>query len=311
MAAFTKLTRAEIEKIAKDYHLKVSSFEPIVQGAGNSNYVLVTDHGKFILTIFEIKPKRVINMTKALLLLAEHQYPTHPIYYRKNGEVLTKYKNKLVMVRPFVSGNVVKDLERDKIKQVGTALGKLHDIPAPEYLPEKHPYLTRFYFEIMQQEIDVDYKRLVKKRFQTIANNAPPDLPVGIAHGDLFYDNMLFENGKLKAILDFEELCRIEKVNDLGMTALGTCVKGTDLLLHKVEALIDGYQEIRDLEIEERDFLQMSIEWSALITSTWRFWKYNIDTPDGEKADGYLRMVDISEKIRSVPTGEFIDSIFT
>ena len=311
MATFTKLLDSEIHTIAEKYQLMVVKCEPIEQGAGNSNYLLDTDHGKYILTIFEIDDTQVINMTRVLLHLEEIKFPALPLQKHTTGEILSKYQGKIVMVRPFISGSVVMDLDPGMVKQVGKVLARLNEVPPPEYLPEIHTYERKFYKEILLQKIDENYKNWVRKRYQFINEHTPPNLPIGLVHGDLFFDNMLFENGKLKAILDFEELSRIARIFDLGMTAVGTCVRGTNLEIHKVKALVEGYQEVISLKDAEKDFLQMSIEWSALMTSIWRFWKYNIDMPDEAKSKHFLKMVEIAENTQAIQADQFKNSIFS
>ena len=155
-----------------------------------------------------------------------------------------------------------------------------------------------------------DYKKWVKERYRSIEVNTPPNLPVGLAHGDLFLDNMLFENGILKAIIDFEDLCRIARILDLGMTAVGICINGVDLDIRKIKALVKGYQEVISMEAAEKEFLQMSIEWGALMTSIWRFWKYNIDMPDEAKSKHYLKMVEIAENTHLIQADKFMKLIF-
>ena len=90
-AGSTKLLEPEIQEIASRYELNVSSYEPIEQGAGNTNYLLNTNRGKFILTVFEIEPIRVAQMSSVLLLLEKYQFPAPRLCSMTNGEVLTEY----------------------------------------------------------------------------------------------------------------------------------------------------------------------------------------------------------------------------
>ncbi|MFC2064645.1 homoserine kinase [Chloroflexota bacterium] len=310
MATYTKLLDTDIQKIAKKYQLNVVKYEPIEQGAGNTNYFLVTDQGKYILTIFEVDDSQVINMTRVLIMLEELKFPALPLHKNSTGDILTKYKRKFVMVRPFISGSVVKDLDFGMIKQVGNSLARLHEISPPDYLPVIHPYEKYLLIEILEQKIDNDYKRWVKDKYRSIEVNTPPNLPVGLAHGDLFLDNMLFENGILKAIIDFEDLCQIARILDLGMTAVGICINGVDLDIRKIKALVKGYQEVITMEAAEKEFLQMSIEWGAMMTSIWRFWNYNINMPDEAKSKHYMKMVEIAENTHLIQADTFMSLIF-
>jgi len=293
------------------YELLVTNFEPIEQGAGNTNYLLDSNHGKFVLTIFEIEPNRVAYMSKLLSLLEKHEYPAPRQQKMTNGEVLTKYKEKSVLVKPYVPGSVESEINSNMVKQVGAAIAKLHEIPAPDYLPDKHSYVEVTYPKVMEKEFDRNYKTWVEQRYSYIIGKLPSQLPIGLVHGDIFSDNVLFEDGNLKAILDFEDVSRIYKIFDLGMAVVGMCTEGIKVNSKKVRALVEGYQEIRLLEEIEKDNLQLCIEWAAILTSTWRFWKYNIDLPDKEKSKKYLQMVSIAKNARAFPPEEFKMAVFS
>ena len=311
MAQYTKLLEDEIQEIAGRYELQIFSYEPIEQGAGNSNYLLNTNHGKYILTVFEIEPTRVAHMSKVLLLLEKHEYPAPRLQKLANGGVLTKYHEKSVLVKPYITGYVEAEIDNEKAKQVGLALAKLHEIPVPDYLPDKHSYVETTYPKFMEQEIDRNYKTWVGQRYRYFIEKLPSQLPVGLVHGDIFYDNVLFEDENFKAILDFEDVCRIYKIYDLGMAVVGICTEGTNIVIKKVRALVDGYQEVRLLEEIEKDRLQLCIEWAAILTSTWRFWKYNIDMPDADKSEKYMQMVYIAKNASVIPKEEFKEAVFS
>ena len=311
MAIYTKLLENEIQEIMGRYELSVTSYEPIAQGSGNSNYLLNTNPGKFVLTVFEIEPIRAVYSSKVLLLLEKHEFPAPRLQKMANGEMLTKYQGKPVLVKPYITGYVESDIDDEKAKQVGTALAKLHEIPVPDYLPEKHYYVEITYPKFMEQEIDRNYKTWVEQRYRYIIEKLPSQLPVGLVHGDIFYDNVLFEDENFKAILDFSEVSRIYKIYDLGMAAVGICTEETNNVIEKVRALVEGYQEIRLLEEIEIDSLQLCIEWAAILTSTWRFWKFNIDMPDADKSEKYMQMVSIAKNASAIPKEEFKMAVFS
>ena len=194
---------------------------------------------------------------------------------------------------------------------MGKALGKLHEIPVPDYLPDKHSYVEITYPIFIEQEIDLNYKTWVEQRYRYIMEKLPSQLPVGLVHGDMFCDNVLFEDGNFKAILDFEDARRIFKIYDLGMAVVGICTEETNIVINKVRALVEGYQEIRLLEEKEKDNLQLCIEWAAILTSVWRFWKYSIDSPDADKSEKYLQMVNIAKRASEISKEEFKMAVFS
>lgn len=311
MADYTKLLENEIQEIAGRYKLKAFSYRPIEQGAGNSNYLLDTNHGKHILTIFEIEPSRVAHISKALLLLEKHEFPAPRLQKLAKGGVLTKFQDKSVLVKPYISGYVDADMDDEKTKQVGAAMAKLHELPPPDYLPDSHSYTEITYPAFMEKATDQYYKTWVRQRFRYFIEKLPSQLPVGLVHGDIFYDNVLFEDENFKAILDFEDVCRIYKIYDLGMAVVGICAKGTKIDLKKARALIHGYQEIRNLEETERDSLQICIEWAAISTSIWRYCRHNIDMPNPNNSEKYMQMVHIAKSAKKIPGEEFKMEVFS
>jgi len=135
-------------------------------------------------------------------------------------------------------------------------------------------------------------------------------LPIGLIHGDLFYDNVLFKRKNFRAIIDFEEACHYYKGFDIGMGILGLCTEGTAVALDKAQALVAGYQQVRLLEESEKETLQLFVEYAAIATSYWRFWKYHIHTPMVEKVDKHWQMVRLAQGINAKSQTRFLEAVF-
>lgn len=91
-------------------------------------------------------------MIIVLSLLEKYRFPAPRLQNLVNGEELTKYQEKLVLIKTFITGHVIKDLDEGKASQVGAALARLHEIPAPDYLPDKLTYVVKTYPEVTEQE---------------------------------------------------------------------------------------------------------------------------------------------------------------
>ena len=132
MVLYLNLTENEIQNIADRYNLKVISHSLIKQGSA-SNYLINTDHGKYILTISEIEPSRAQNMINVSYLLEKHNFPAPRIQRLANGEILTEYQGRVVWIKPYITGRVITELDENQISQVGAAMGRLHELPMPDY----------------------------------------------------------------------------------------------------------------------------------------------------------------------------------
>ncbi len=309
MARYSKLQENEIRALAIQYNLELINFTSIEGGAGNSSFLLSTAQGEFILTVFEISINRVVNLSKLLGHLEEYEFPTTRWIHRIEGGPITTHQGKPVLIKPYISGQVVRNSEDIQLTQIGNAMAHLHQIPAPDYLPDKHDYGLETFPRAFGHHIDPEFEDWLKQKYDFLRKSILPELPTGLIHGDLFYDNILFDGKQFKAIIDFEEACHYCFVFDLGMGIVGLCAEGTSINLPKVRALISGYQQIRVLEEREKAALQLMVAYAAAATSSWRFWKYNLDTPMPEKANLHRAMMQIAKDANSIPKEKFLELV--
>ena len=164
MAQFTELKGKEIHKIATAYDLELVDYEPIEQGAGNSNYLLRTRQYKYVLTVFEITWARVANLVKLLLFLEECEFSTTRLLNLAEGGMITISQGKPVLVKPYILGQVVRDLDDTMLDQIGSAMARLHDIPAPDYLPDKHAYGLETFPNVIGHNINPEYETWLAQR---------------------------------------------------------------------------------------------------------------------------------------------------
>ena len=122
MAQYSKLQENEIHEISSKYELKAIDFEPIEEGVGNSSYLVRTSQKQYVLTVFEIEHIRVVNLCRLLRLLEEYEFPTTRIQKLANGDVITSFQGKPILIKPYIAGQVIKDLDENMVSQVGTAL---------------------------------------------------------------------------------------------------------------------------------------------------------------------------------------------
>ncbi|MEN8241231.1 MAG: homoserine kinase [Chloroflexota bacterium] len=309
LAPFLTLSTNKIHTILGEYGLIPTSFEPIQQGLGNSNFLVDSNKGRFILTVFEIDHNRVVNLSRLLTLLVSRDFPTAGARTQSGGEKVLSVDGHSAMLKPYVPGQVIEDLNGHHLQQIGEAVAQLHRIPAPDYLPVQHAYELETFPVILGNHEYHEFGSWLEQRLEIFRQALPPGLPRGLIHGDVFFDNVIFDNDTLRAIIDFEEACHYYLVFDLGMAALGLCTQDMKLNLPQVRALLDGYQRIRPLVEVEKQALQLFVEYAAITTSSWRFWKYNIDTPNIAKSDLFVQMVEISQNVGAVPGSIFYDTV--
>jgi len=311
MAIYTRIEESDLRKIVVPYGIEVVDFTPIDGGNTNSNYHIRAKKGEYILTIEEEKSLQEVQRLTALLQwLGEHDFLTSPVHASVAGEMVTQYAGKPVLVKKWVLGTVHENLSVDMLRQIGCYMAQLHEIPVPDYLPKFHPYGLQVFSTVIGKKLDMEYEYWLKGRLQFLRKNFPENLPQGLIHGDIFFDNVLFEDGEIKAIIDFEEACYYYLIFDLGMGVLGLCRTDGKIDLTKTRALIKGYEQIRLLDFMEKEFLQFFIEYAAIATSWWRFWKYNIYSPNPNLSDKHWEMVKVAKEVGILTKDHFLSFAF-
>ena len=82
MAVYTELGKSILEELVDDYGFgRIATAAGISQGSVNSNYLLETSKGKFLLRIDEVKSEMEVKREIDLLVfLRRHSFPCpHPI----------------------------------------------------------------------------------------------------------------------------------------------------------------------------------------------------------------------------------------
>ncbi len=311
MATYTKLDFNDIQFICAQYDLIPITFDPIRGGQGNSSFLVKTAKEDYILTVFDDKSfDYVLNLTRLLTLLVEHDFPTTHVIPLRNGNLALEYVGKPVILKKYIRGDVTLTIDQTMMQQIGAAMGVLHNIPAPDYLPREHEYGRQLFPSIIGRNINPAYESWLAQQVQKFNTHLPTTLPTGLIHGDLFYDNILFQGNQFAAIIDFEQACCYYNLFDLGMTLVGTCTNGMTLDLAHAHAFIAGYQQHHPLTTVEKEAIQLFVEYAATATSYWRFWKYNIDTPMPENANKHQQMVAIAQQTSAMPPAEFLATLF-
>ena len=132
MAVYTELSKPFLKEIAEDYTLgRVVGATGIAQGSVNTNYLLETAKGKFLLRIDEVKSENELKREIDLLsFLRKHGFPCpHPIQDRI-GRQHRNFNSKCVSLYKYHEGRVIQTpkLRFSQLETIGHALGELHVI---------------------------------------------------------------------------------------------------------------------------------------------------------------------------------------
>ena len=94
MAVYTKLTQSNIKNILLDYSIgELEKFEGIEEGIENSNFLIIVNKKKYILTVYEkrVKKKDLPFFSELMMVLEKSGF--------KSPKPITNKKNKLAKER--------------------------------------------------------------------------------------------------------------------------------------------------------------------------------------------------------------------
>src|SRR5271155_4211644 len=109
MAVYTELSKSFVEELGEDYNLgRLNALGGITEGSVNSNYLLESAKGKFLLRVDEIKSESEVRREIDLLtFLRKHSFPCpHPLQDRM-GRFYREYETKCVSLYKYNEGRVI------------------------------------------------------------------------------------------------------------------------------------------------------------------------------------------------------------
>ena len=277
MAVYTKFDRKDIEEILLNYSIgKLKSFKGIQEGIENTNYYLLVEEKKYILTIYEkrVNPKDLPFFSELMSGLDNKGYKCPvPIYNNKNVTI-SDYKEKKLMIVSFLEGKAKQVLTPNDCKQVGVEVARMHEI-TKDFKIKRNNNLSitswRNLFNSIKDQctkINKDLPKLIETNLIDVEKNWPKNLPIGIIHADLFSDNIFFQNDKFSGIIDFYFSCNDFYSFEIAICFNALCFDGQKSNLSfnvtKAKSFIDGYSKIRKLSKEEKESIKVLSQGAAL-----------------------------------------------
>jgi homoserine kinase type II len=293
MGKSTSLNEIEISEILAKFDIhNISSFELLSGGSENTNYLVKSENGKYVLCIFEQKTEK---NAKALAHLLKHleinNFNTSKLIYTSDSESVIIWKDKPIIIKTFIEGKIRKDLPPHLLKLIGKELAKLHQINAPEYLSNQLNYGKEQFANVKKYSANSEFDIWLKKILDYISPYLKLNLPKSVIHSDVFWDNVIIGgDDNSVTIIDFEESVNYYRLFDLGMTIIGICGEEKIINLEKTKHLLDGYQsEVQLLEDEINSLKAFTIYAGASMTF-WRHQNFNYVNPNTEMSNHYMML---------------------
>ena len=284
MASYTQITNSEASEILSLYGKgSVMKCVPLSLGISNSNYRVELENETLLLKISNDKNQVQLAEEQAILIyLSNCGFPFSLIPFRlKNGDFIYHYKQYFGVLYPFVNG-IPPGPSDFTCQEVGKAIATLHGINHQSHELKKlrpHEEVGFGPQEILtytqSPHCPEDFRRDFLELFpDQLAGYMGATFERGIIHGDLYYDNTLFDNNKLSTVLDFEQAGLGEYILDLGISISGTCLEKGRIISPLVNSFLLGYEQVRPLPKVEKKYLDQAIILGLFSISLWRIKRF-------------------------------------
>jgi homoserine kinase type II len=305
MAVYTDVSDQDLEAFLGGFALgRPVAFKGIAEGVENSNYLLETELGRYILTLFErrVRPDDLPYFLDLMTFLADRGYPcARPITDRK-GAVLNTLAGRPAVIVAFLPGLSARRPSVAQCRQAGVGLGWLHRAGADFARRRVNPLGLEAWRNVASslsdraEALKPGLAKLVAADLEALQRTWPRDLPQGVVHADWFPDNVFFNGGAFAGAIDFYFAADDLLAYDIGVALNAWCFEADGSFnVTASAALISGYESRRTLSAAERDALPVLARGAAM-----RFFLTRLADWGDERAGALVRPKDPLEYERKL-----------
>lgn len=273
MSVYTTIEEDELKDFLCNYDVgELVDYEGISDGIENTNYFVNTDHGQFVLTIFEHHSFTEMQYYLNLMHhLAHHNVPSANPVADKNGRYLSHFKDKPIALVERLTGSSIIETTVDHCRQLGEAMGKMHAAGLTYQAKQANPRGPTWCQKtaaLVIDKLDPEEQEKLNAEVHYQKEQRHANLPRGVIHADLFRDNALWDNDAFSGIIDFYYSCDDVLLYDLAIAANDWCSnEDASLNRDKTGALLTEYNNYRPLDNFEQQYWPAMLRAGAL-----RFW---------------------------------------
>ena len=275
MAVYTDVAADELAEFLAAYGIgELLSYKGIAEGVENSNFLLHTTSGYFILTLYE---KRVAKGDLPFFLglmthLASHGISCPQPVRNKAGEALGSLAGRSAAIINFLEGIWPRKPNATHCAGVGQALAQMHLAGADFSLSRANALSVSGWRPLFDQaaaradEVQHGLRAFIGAELDHLEGNVwPTNLPQGVIHADLFPDNVFFLGEQVSGLIDFTFACNDMLAYDVAICLNAWCFESDcSFNVTKARAFLGAYARERQLTCAEQDALPLLARGAAL-----------------------------------------------
>lgn len=260
--AVTELAPEALDRIARQHRLgPIHGAELCKAGLINSNYRVSTSTGTFLVRVYS--PERTLEHVEFELSTLQHLsrsgFPCQRPMPSEDGALTGRLDERLYAVLTFLPGSTLRqeELHPAVSEQIGTRFAELQNLlqgfqPRGRKPDADYPLIRELVPEVFERVrqapggatdlelLEADWAEL-EPRFRP-----ERDPRRQVVHGDLYYQNVLFDGGRLTGIIDFDDAYVGSPLLDLALVVMEFATPATNWLeLRLAEPLLRHYARAR------------------------------------------------------------------
>ena len=275
MAVYTDVAADELAEFLGDYDIgQLRSYKGIAEGVENSNFLLHTSAGSFILTLYE---KRVARGDLPFFLglmtyLASRGINCPQPLRNKSGETLSTLAGRPAAIINFLEGIWPRKPTAVHCAGVGQALAKMHLAGQGFAMSRPNALSVSGWRPLFEQaasradEVQHGLRAFIGAELSYLESGVwPANLPPGVIHADLFPDNVFFLGENVSGLIDFTFACNDMLAYDVAICLNAWCFESDcSFNVTKARAFLSAYERERALTEAEQHALPLLARGAAL-----------------------------------------------
>jgi homoserine kinase type II len=313
MAVYTDVSDEELEAFIDSYEIgALTSFKGIAEGVENSNYLVHTEAGPFILTLYEkrVRPEDLPYFLALMEHLAARGISCPLPVHDREGRTLKELAGRPAALISFLEGLWVRRPGVEHCAGLGQALAKFHlaglDFPTHRDNDLSLPGWQALFGDVRDAADGVipGLKDVIAQELAYLQANWASDLPMGVIHADLFPDNVFFLDDKVSGLIDFYFACNDMLAYDVAVCLNAWCFEpDASFNITKARAMLQAYEAERKLTEAELASLPLLARGAAmrfLLTRTYDFLNTDVNALVKTKdPNEYLRKLRFHQSVTS------------
>jgi homoserine kinase type II len=289
MAVYTQVSAEALARFLTRFdHGELVSAKGIAEGVENSNYLIDTTSGRFILTLYE---KRVsADDLPFFMAMLDHLATRGNLVPRalpdRHGAIIHQLEGRPACLIEFLNGVSVSHPSPAQAHAAGAAMGRMHAGLADFTLDRPNTLGPDGWIELLAR-CGHDLDSIAPGLFDRVSTSVdrvvaawPAHLPRAVIHADLFPDNVLMLGDRVTGLIDFYFACTDIRAYDLAVmhSAWAFDTFGVPCDVAVGAALVTGYDSAFGLSAAERAALPILAQGACIRFLLTRAWDW-LNTP--------------------------------